>query len=102
MEPDRAVTHGGAIPLVIEDWTSKKVTGVSRASLRSRGARIRICETVLRRNLFLPSVSLQKTVFGVRLAQAWLGPMPKRCFDASRNMSVSQRLIATNKRTAGH
>ena len=106
-----AVTRSAAessalVPLVVTDWTSKKVSRISRASLDVEAQAGVVAVDALEFSklfyvgMFVPSVSMQDDSVLREIGMSPVVTDAKALFDAARNMSVSQGLSAANKRTA--
>ena len=97
-----AAESGAPVPLVV-DWTSKKVSRISRASLdveAQAGVDALEFSKLFYVGMFVPSVSMQDDSVLREIGMSPVVTDAKALFDAARNMSVTQGLSAANKRTA--
>ena len=93
------------MPLVVTDWTSKKVSRISRASLdvETQAGVVAIDALEFSKlfyvGMFVPSVSMQDDSVLREIGMSLVVTDAKALFDAARNMSVTQGSSAANKRT---
>ena len=101
-----AAESGAPVPLVVTDWTSKKVSRISRASLEVEAQAAVVAVDALEISklfyvvMFVPSVSMQDDSVLREIGMSPVVTEAKALFDAARNMSVTQCLSAASKRTA--
>ena len=89
------------MPLVVTDWTSKKVSRISLASLDVEAqAGVVAVDALEFSKLFKVSVSMQDDSVLREIGMSLVVTDAKALFDAARNMSVTQGLSAANKRTS--